>query len=799
MSKMAQRADTKLLSCLLVLTVMTVCISPTTGAQLVGPGGEESCDQLRLQIAQNFRQAYDKTIPAHYLKDLLTMWVESSLPAHCSKNTTSGLSKFNPSSTLDSGGPLGTLGPSGSVYTTSLTSKRRRDTSQSNTHFDDVINAVDPELSRQKRFIIYTGTPADYGTGTFGSGIADPASPAREVTEAEQMMKAMLMLSNYQKTRLTHEMRTGRISGGSSSGGEKPPIGSGMYGEQYPGRKKREAGSLLHAVARGLSRRKRFLLSMFDAETPTPGPSIFSIMSGTARDPNTGKPLEFGGDAMKNMMVNQFVSTLPFSAQPPPGKEPADFVKNMAPLWYYSRLQRSMSPQPRFYSPHPHGSYNYIPKTYHHQQQRNRDGYYGDAFPGKRKRRSASGSDGGSTDVITIGDLTIPIEFFKPADLPGDTPAYTSGDTPAYTSGDTPAYTSGDSSAGEYKREYKREYTFDQHSQRQTRSFRGNQQYYGDRQMPARYASRHITELYHTLMRNRNRQHQNPTSGNPRKYSQPSKTPTQPYVPHTQLAQPHVPHTQFAQPSPSYSLHNSNFFNNFNSHQRQQQRPDPPTPPTTPPPRPPTPPVPRQPIDPFILPPPSAHTQQLPDLTDPFIPNPPTPPPPSSTSTTPAGEHGRRKRSADGQGKQHSRRRHRRSEKTSDTANMDYFPFTPYNPDPFWSLFDAHPSVYQPHNNFPQPHNNFPQPHNNYPHSSNYFHQFNPSPCYTRQYSDSRHSSNKVGYVSENGGVVYGDHLPWSTAKGTQSSEPQRLGNRGEVTPSNGRRVKRSDSENTWS
>lgn len=141
-------------------------------------------------------------------------------------------------------------------------------------------------------------------------------------------------------------------------------------------RRKREVSKTNEDKSGSVKRRtKRFLFGEMAEFQPMP--SLFSIMMGTATDPNTGKPIEFGGDIMRNMIVNSFTSLLPPAAQPPPGKEPNELVKIMAPMWYFSNVQQAMGAHPSS----PTRTASSSSRTYDRKQ--NNHGYYGDIVPGK--------------------------------------------------------------------------------------------------------------------------------------------------------------------------------------------------------------------------------------------------------------------------------------------------------------------------------------------------------------------------------------------------------------------------------
>ncbi|CAL1537515.1 unnamed protein product [Lymnaea stagnalis] len=670
----------KIFQCLVVCTFLV-----ELAAQSHAGASQTTCDELRNQMTRTFRQTYEKNVPANYLAELLPLWVESSLPRDCVKKGIT-LNHFNPSSTNDSGGPLGTLGPPGVIFTTSIKTKRKREadtnpdvhvgierqkrsrsSSQNSEGIDDIPrdkrstdnNDVDNEvgakmsLSRQKRFYL-NGFPPVTGGGLFDTLPADPTAPPREVTEGEIMMKNLLMFSRLQKARLASEYGgPGRTAGGLSA--DKPPIGGGMYGESYHGRRKRATASQKRVDAANLSRAKRFLFP-FDPEGHAAGPDMFSLMAGTATDPNTGKRIEFGGDAMRNMMVNSYVSTLPFHAQPPPGKEPADFVQNMAPLWYFSRMQRLMSPVP---SLHRYRE-NSIPRKPSYDQKRNGDGYYGDQLPGKKRRRRAAVPYEG--EVITIGEIIIPIDLFKGREKALALMMKTSTKQPSYGKG-----------------------------------------FYGAASAsPAKAPSKEVMSLFRQLLR-QNQNLRNKLKLSPQGYvaptsswdlppqSQPNNFGFQPSQwntsPNSQVVyanETHSTKTGYIPPQPMTSSLYDPFY----------QQPLTPTPPTFYAKRPGTyaqipptetiiyaPITPRRPVDPFILIPATKdNIDPFQQSLDPFIPNPTTPP--TTTTVTPlppTAEPGRRKRSTDdaNTSEDNTRPRFKRSEKhdgVSPHFSDPYFP-----------------------------------------------------------------------------------------------------------------------------
>ncbi|XP_055872126.1 uncharacterized protein LOC129923712 [Biomphalaria glabrata] len=364
------------------------------------PGGvadeQTDCALLRLQMSQVFRQTFESKVPLNYLNDLLPSWVESGLPSRCaaSKNV---YGEFDPSSKNDKGGPLGTLGPTDNIFTTSVktawsvekefqvkmgengqTTSIKTQTNESwtepgvarprrNSDADvmQVMNLVDIPNLRLRRFV---GGMGGGGMGGMGLGAGGGPAPAREITEAEQMMNTLLMFTNFQKLMHAREMSTLR----KSVSNDRPAIGNGMYGDSYHG-KRRKRESTPH------SRHKRFLFGGAEPGDPAPINPLFDVygmLTGTATDPNTGKPVEFGGDVMRNMATRTFMSFLPLSAQPPPGKEPPEMFKHMASMWYMNTLQNVLNPQP------------VRPRSYAVQPRRV-NGYYGDTLPGKKKKRES--------------------------------------------------------------------------------------------------------------------------------------------------------------------------------------------------------------------------------------------------------------------------------------------------------------------------------------------------------------------------------------------------------------------------
>lgn len=131
-------------------------------------------------------------------------------------------------------------------------------------------------------------------------------------------------------------------------------------------------------------------------------PSPFSIMLGTTQDPNTAKRVEFAGD-MRNMIANSFMSFLPPNFQLAVGKESPELVRTLAPVWYFSNLQRSMSP-----------TLSADLKTT--GQKRTQDGYFGDPLSAKIRKRRESSEEKYDYKALWVGDYAIPLDVFKPRD-----------------------------------------------------------------------------------------------------------------------------------------------------------------------------------------------------------------------------------------------------------------------------------------------------------------------------------------------------------------------------------------------
>ncbi|BFZ11161.1 hypothetical protein BsWGS_14200 [Bradybaena similaris] len=197
-------------------------------------------------------------------------------------------------------------------------------------------------------------------------------SPARPHRLYRQMMNYLRQVMYPHMTTLALDNLTPKRQGrgymrGTSNLGTMPFTNAILRG-------KREVNKAKEDKSAGVKRRtKRFLFGEMAEFQPMP--SLFSIMMGTATDPNTGKPIEFGGDVMRNMMLNSFTSFLPPAAQPPPGKEPNELVKIMAPMWYFSNMQQAMGSRP--------GSRTRTASSRTYDKKQNNHGYYGDTVPGK--------------------------------------------------------------------------------------------------------------------------------------------------------------------------------------------------------------------------------------------------------------------------------------------------------------------------------------------------------------------------------------------------------------------------------
>ena len=584
-------------------------------------------------------------------------------------------------------------------------------------------------------------------------------SGQKEVSESAQMMKTLMLISKIQRRKAAQNVKR-NTSGQQGYSGEKYNFGSGMYGDSYPGKRKRrsvitEAEANLvdgnvGSSSQPLSRKKRFLFGEPpDAPSTPPMPSFFSILMGTARDPNTGKKVEFGGDYMKHMMRRNFMAAMPhLGANTPPGKEPPDMVKNLAPLWYFSQVQRSMMPRPAPMMNRYH-SYN----TMHRDspgsvKSKNRDGYYGDHFPmGKRKKRSADSvvnmessdkpvgkrvkrQSEGNNDVITIGDLSIPTDFFKPPER-SEEPKYYGG----YKKPDDVRYYHQYSAPRQsYYYQTPRPSVYHQQQQYYQQQLQRQKQQQQQQQQKFLHHYRHLYSLYLQAIRAK----QAPPTTN---QWTPPAAPQVPYAPppaqppapaHLPPAPAQAPPTppqspppfNYAPPPPAYS-HSpaaqappNDAFVNFAPHQSQ---------------------TPMHQQGPLALPqsshqyygqsqsayyPPSPPQMQSYPL-DPFIPNPPLPPARVTTALP-----SRRKRSTnvgdmadlDSSSWGTELHRHKRSD-DSDKDKRSYSNF--YFPKTLFS-----PALFSPY--FPPQHSVF---------------------------------SNKVGYQQPSGGgVIFGDRLPWTSA-----------------------------------
>lgn len=772
--------------CLVVFTLLS-----RLAAQSQTSADKTSCDEIRNQMTTKFRQNFEKNLPATYLVELLPLWVESSLPQDCVKKIDT-LKEFNLSSSNDSGGPLGTLGPNpGAIFTTSVNTnqnseankkgleaplvverlKRSRSSLKNlaeinenplprdkrNTDHAVVNKEIDAKLSlsRKKRFFL-NGFPPVTGGGLFDTLPADPAAPPREVTEGEIMMKNLLMFSRFQKARLASEYgRPGRTSGNLNA--DKPSIGGGMYGDSYHGRKKRATASRKKVDAPNQSRTKRFLFP-FDPEAQAAGPDMFSLMTGTATDPNTGKRLEFGGDAMRNMMVNSYLSTLPLAAQPPPGKEPGEFVKNMAPLWYISRMQRLMSPVPRYRE-------NYIRRKASYDQKRNSDGYYGDRLPGKRRRRRAAVPYEG--EVITVGEVLIPIDLFKGREKALALMMTTSTKQPSFGKG-----------------------------------------FYGDAlTSPAKVPSKEVMSMFRQMLR-QNQQLRTRLKIQPQDYGAPvNRWDVPPQSPPNDFGFQSSP---WNNPTQSQSLYTNQTYPTKIDHNPPPPRaPSPydpfyqqpllPTPPTVyakrPAAYPQIPPTeniiyaqvtPRRPVDPFILLPATKdNADPFQQSIDPFIPNPTTPPPTTTTPLPSTAEPGRRKRSADDASASDDNALQQRFRRSDRNHQGDALVTELHFPGQFWNDVSQ---LYEPNTS---QHISSPGTFNQGVHSTTelspgvHSSYFAIRPLY---FSSENSFHHKPSYASPRGGVVYGDQLPWSSTAGHPAKKS--------LTTGGSSRVKRSDREN---
>lgn len=386
-------------------------------------------------------------VPQAVLEKLVPLWAELDLPKACRDHTKQDFRDFNFSSTQDMGGPLGTLDSTGTIYTKSINNNVRKGRALSDTmnNFEEH-GTYGSERSRKEAAADVSATDAiDNGPTSLdnmvlsrekrflnGMTLGGPPGgrPKQEVSESAQLMKMFMLFSKLQNTRLKADLGVLAPSR-TDFYGDRVSFG-GLYGDQYMGRKKREApvspvkefipmadSSLSNAVdaESTVSRQKRFIFTEpgYAPIGVNPVNQMMRIILGTARDPNTGKKLEFGNDAMKNMIRQSYIQSMPASMRPPPGKE-GEIVKDIAPLWYFSRLQRSLS-TPAFARKDP-GDYQPI-RTSGYVQRRNRDGTFGDMYPrGKRKKRSSddNSDSNNNNEVIKFGDMSIPLDFFKPAE-----------------------------------------------------------------------------------------------------------------------------------------------------------------------------------------------------------------------------------------------------------------------------------------------------------------------------------------------------------------------------------------------
>lgn len=299
-------------------------------------------------MATLFQQVYEKRVSPSLLKRFLPGLIEISLPAHCGKQwgppTASAQSSVNPA---DPG----------------LTEPAIGDASQ----------------PRVKSYLVsgQSGVP-DFKDPWSPYGLA--SGQARQVRDFAQLAYYLRKLNGLQYGGLVPEYST--------VGQQGDVINQNLMGSAAPADTK--------------PRTKRFMFAD-PAEGPYM-PSLFSIMTGTAQDPNTAKRVEFGGDAMRNMIANSFMSFLPPGIQPPAGKEGPELVKNLAPIWYMSGLQRPVNPVPRV-------------ETRPNGQKRTPDGYYGDPSSAKiRKRRDSSEEKYSNVEKsLWIGDnYAIPLDIFTP-------------------------------------------------------------------------------------------------------------------------------------------------------------------------------------------------------------------------------------------------------------------------------------------------------------------------------------------------------------------------------------------------
>nr|QOW64991.1 hypothetical protein [Cepaea nemoralis] len=392
------------LICLMSLTPGDSTVLAPAGGRTVE---ERACDELRRELAMLLRLVYDKKAWPNNFKKLLPHWVESHMPASCGKRRSYGKHISRPS--MDAKG----------IYAMSSKIRHTREVVDGNfenevhrlkrsilTADDDELKAIlrgrrnthrghaandkdgSAVLYRHKRFIVPGSSVPVPDFTSMSLGSANPG-PGREISESAQMMSNLLMLTKLQKSRVAQEYRN---IGRNSYIEDRVSFGSGMYGDSYPGKKKREvenyiayneAGMGPEALAEGKLRKKRFMFVTEPSEFPAT-PSLFSIFQGTALDPNTGKRLEFGGDVMKRAFGSTLMSFLPPGFQPPPGREPGDFIKSVAPLLLYN----SASP----------GS----------AKKQNGNGLFGDTLPGKKKRKRSP--DASYKDVFRFGD--VPVDLF---------------------------------------------------------------------------------------------------------------------------------------------------------------------------------------------------------------------------------------------------------------------------------------------------------------------------------------------------------------------------------------------------
>ena len=682
---------------------------------------------------------------------MLELWVESFLPRRCLKTLDAG-GPFNPSSHNVHVGPLGTVSGPSTVYTTS-TKDEVGVARQKRAVTEPEVKSPAP-LVRSKRFL------SDLSSMFPGMSMAMPGSrrgAQKEVSESAQMMKTLLLISKIQKRRAMQSVKRYK-EGGKIYSGDKYNFGSGLYGDSYSGKRKRRSvdakseSQLVESEAGSsnepLVRKKRFLFGDApDVPAAQPAmPSMLSILMGTARDPNTGKKVEFGGDYMKNMMRSSFMSAMPHLAgNTPPGKEPPDVVKNLAPIWYFSRMQGAMRPR-RPLMMNGYESYHMMRRASPGSiKSRNRDGYYGDSFPGmmgKRRRRSVDSgvdvdsdsvkankrvkrqSEEGSNDVITIGDLSIPTDFFKPAER-SEEPKYYGG----YKQPDDARYYHRYSAPQHhyYQPPQQSRYHQQQHYYRQQLQRQKQLQQQQQQKFYQQYS--HLYSLYLQAVGAKQAQ---PTSNQwapPATRQAPQTPPAHP--PAQQRAPVYTP------PAPAHSLPaQSPPPNNYGPPPRYAHSPAAQAPPNSNifpafPPQP-TPPIMHQ-HRPFSAPqssnqlfgPPQAQSHYLPVPPppqtypiDPFIPNPPLPP---LSMTTPLPS--RKKRSIElGEVWGTELHRHKRSDdsdKDKTRYNKFFFPQAMFTPALFSSYFPPRYSVY----------------------------------------------SNKVGYHQpRGGGVIYGDRLPWRSS-----------------------------------